>query len=156
MHEKRTKVWIDRFQTLLFWRIAFYFLFYQVAVWSVVIIEWNIYSTLAELLGAAFATRAIWFLVGVVVVVGILFIYDAVAFAHRIVGPLVRFRKVCQAIRDGEPVGLVKLRKGDFLLEFRDEFNDMLRALEQRGALTLDTAEDKSATSEHAETAAKS
>jgi nitrogen fixation/metabolism regulation signal transduction histidine kinase len=152
MHEKRTKIWIDRFQTVLFWRIAFYFVFYQVAVWAVVAIEWNIYNTVADLLGAEFATRVIWFLSAFVVVVGILFIYDAVAFAHRIVGPLVRFRRVCQAVRDGEPVDLVKLRKGDFLQEFRDEFNDMLRALEQRGALTLHGAEEKTPEAERTET----
>jgi hypothetical protein len=41
----------------------------------------------------------------------------------------------------GEEVDLITLRKADFLQEFKDEFNDMLRALEQRGAVTVKAAD---------------
>jgi len=155
MKENRKKVWIDRFQTQLSWRIAFYFTFYQVAVWSAVYLIGTISSTVEDILGPTFADRIVFLVFATVVVIGILFIYDAIAFAHRIVGPLVRFRKVCQAIRDGEPAELVKLRKGDFLQELRDEFNEMLQALEQRGAVTLKTPANPPAQTEQAEPAAK-
>lgn len=155
MKEKRTQVWIDRFQTQLFWRIACYLLFYQVAVWAAVLIEWHISIAVATLLGPEYGNRVVFVLIGVVLVIGAMFTYDAVVFTHRIVGPLVRFRRVCQAIRDGEPAVLVKLRKGDFLQELKDEFNDMLKALEQRGALTLDVPGEKSPQSEQPETASK-
>ena len=91
MQHKRTKVWIDRFQTLLSWRIAFYFLFYQAAVWAIVVIDANLSRGLANVIGPEFASKITWCLVGVMVAVGFLFIYDAVLLAHRIVGPLVAF-----------------------------------------------------------------
>src|SRR5215212_1294419 len=145
MHEKRKKIWVNRFQTALFWRIAAYFLFYQIAVWSLVLIEVNMYAELEVMLGSGSATNLMLFLVALVLGVGVLFIYDAIKFTHRIVGPIVRFRQICQAVRDGETVDLVKLRDGDYLLEFRDEFNEMLKALEERGAITIKTATSKAA-----------
>ncbi len=142
MQQKRTRVWIDRFQTVLFWRIAFYFLFYQIGVWSLVIIEWNISDTLFRTFGPTVAGGVMLFLASIVIGIGFLFIYDAVKFAHRIVGPLVRFRQVCRAIRDGEEIDLIKLREGDYLDEFRDELNEMLKALEKRGAIALKPGDD--------------
>ncbi len=70
-----------------------------------------------------------------------LFIYDAILFAHRIVGPLYRLRVTMRAITEGKELGLMQLRKDDFLQELKDEFNEMLRALEQRGAVVLTTTE---------------
>lgn len=137
MREQRKKVWIDRFQTLLFLRIGFYFVFYQVAAWAFVLIERRSYLAMEAVLGPEGATYFMVFPVAVVVVVSLLFIYDAVKFAHRIVGPLYRFRKVVQAITEGDELQLVKLRDGDFLQELRDDFNEMLKALEARGAITL-------------------
>jgi nitrogen fixation/metabolism regulation signal transduction histidine kinase len=80
-------------------------------------------------------------LAGLVVLLGLFAIYEAIIFTHRVVGPIVRFRKTVQAIIAGEEVDLVRLRNGDFLLELRDEFNEMLRILEQRGAVTLKPTE---------------
>jgi signal transduction histidine kinase len=155
MKETRKKIWIDRFQTLLFWRIALYFTFYQAAVWTAVYLNWTISNAVAEILGPTFANRVVYLVFGAVVLIGILFIYDAIVFAHRIVGPLVRFRKVCQAVRDGEATELVKLRKDDFLQDLKDEFNDMLKALEERGAVTLETAANQPAQTGQAEPSAK-
>lgn len=144
MADQRRKIWIDRFQTVLFWRIAFYFVFYQAAVWSLVVIEWNTFNTLESLFGTTMALNFMIFMAVVVVGVGILFIYDAIKVAHRIVGPLVRFRKAFQAIRDGDEVELIKLREGDHLQELRNEFNEMLKVLEERGAIVIKTPEQKS------------
>jgi nitrogen fixation/metabolism regulation signal transduction histidine kinase len=67
------------------------------------------------------------------------FIYDAVHLTHRVVGPLYRFRQVIRAVTSGEEVALIQLRKRDYLGEMKDEFNEMLKALEQRGAVVLKT-----------------
>lgn len=145
MHEKRKKVWIDRFQTLLFWRIGLYFFFYQLGVWFLVVLERHISTTLGQVIGNDNAAFFMFILIGIVIYVGALFTYDAVKFAHRLVGPLVPFRKTMQAIRDGEEVGLVQLRKDDLLHDMKDEFNEMLQALEQRGAIVLKTPQEQQA-----------
>ena len=60
--------------------------------------------------------------------------YDAIRFAHRLVGPLYRFRKTMQAIAAGEQVAPVQLRKGDLLVGFQDDFNEhALGILEKQG-----------------------
>lgn len=140
MREKRKKIWIDRFQTSLFIRITLYLLIYQAAVWSLVAIERSLYYGLAAMLGTV-ATGYLFLLTAATVVcLGFLFTYDAVRDAHRIVGPLYRFRQTIKAVTAGDPVELVRLRKNDMLMEMQDEFNEMLHALEQRGAITLKPA----------------
>src|SRR5262245_434658 len=121
MRERRKKIWIDRFQRSLSVRIALYFILYQVAVWSCIVIERNLLVPLEALLGGALATYCFAFLAAAVVFLGLLFIYDAVTFSHRIVGPIYRFRKTVEAIAAGEELELVRLRKGDFLQELGDE-----------------------------------
>jgi hypothetical protein len=143
MKEKRNKVWIDRFQTSLVLRIALYFILYQFTVWSLVILEHSISRGVEMLLGEGAAWYSSFFLTSVVVVLGILFIYDALHFAHRLVGPLYRFRQTVKAITAGDELRLVNLREGDFLQELKDDFNEMLQALEQRGALVLKSPEAK-------------
>jgi hypothetical protein len=64
---------------------------------------------------------------------------EALRFAHRLVGPLYRFRKTLRAIGAGEAVGLVELRNGDMLQDFKDDLNAMLKRLEQQGAIVLKT-----------------
>jgi nitrogen fixation/metabolism regulation signal transduction histidine kinase len=75
------------------------------------------------------------------------FIYDAMKFAHRVVGPVYRLRKAVQAIAAGEAVEMVTLRKGDYLQDVKDDFNEMLKVLEERGAIVVknETAKEKEA-----------
>jgi nitrogen fixation/metabolism regulation signal transduction histidine kinase len=135
MKEQRKKIWIDRFQTLLFLRIAFYFLFYQVAVWSLVLIEQRVSTLLQTMTDPAGATRCLLILTLAVMAIGALFIYDAVKFTHRIVGPIYRLRQAMRAVAAGEGLKPITLRQNDLLQELKDEFNAMVRALEQRGAV---------------------
>lgn len=64
-------------------------------------------------------------------------IWDAIRFSHRLVGPLVRFRRTLQEMARGELVRPIKLRESDYLLELRDDFNAMLEALQRRGVPVL-------------------
>ncbi len=138
MHtEKRKRIWIDGFQTRLFFRIAGYFILYQLAVCSMVGIYQVSYQPLESALGQAVAFYFLGFGLVLLLIMGALFIYDAIKFAHRIVGPLYRFRKAVQAIRDEKEAEFLRLRQGDFLQELKDDFNAMLQVLEERGAVEI-------------------
>lgn len=139
MNEQRKKIWIDRFQTFLLLRIAAYCLLYQLIVWTFVGLQESVALAVEGALGQRAANMFLLFAGVCVVLLGFMFVWDAVKFAHRIVGPLVRFRKTIQAVAAGEDLDFIKLRQGDFLEELRDEFNAMLKALEQRGAIVLKT-----------------
>jgi hypothetical protein len=135
----RKKIWIDSFQTYLSLRLALYFVAYMLTVWTWVAID----RSTATLLQGHFGQPAFYWSVmstSICVLVGLLFIFDIVRFSHRIVGPLYRFRKCLKAIAAGEEVALMELRKDDFLHELKDEFNEALKVLEQRGAVTLKTS----------------
>ena len=142
MRHKRKKVWIDRFQTNLSIRMAIYFLLYQAGVWALFGISDRV-NVMGE--SAGWSSNSTLFLLTPLVAIGLgaLFIFDAIKETHRIVGPLYRFRKTIQAVTAGEEVTLVGLRNGDHLQELKDEFNAMLQALEQRGAITLKAANDR-------------
>ena len=150
MNEKRKNVWIDSFQTKLSVWIAVYFLLYQVICWLLFGIGRLVALHYYDVLPNAFAH---FFIVALatLALVAFFFIRDAIHYMHRIVGPIVRFRKAIQAIKDGQDVELMRLREGDYLQELKDEFNEMLAVLEQRGAVRIQTAEEAAkAASEHA------
>lgn len=133
MKELRKRIWIDRLQTVLFVRIGAYCLIYQVVVWVILSVWHQCCAALESLLKQPVSTSN-WLpaLLGILVLTPVL-MYDAVRFAHRIVGPLYRFRKTIQAIAEGEPVAPIQLRQGDLLLDMQDDFNKMIDALEKRG-----------------------
>jgi hypothetical protein len=139
--EKRRKIWIHRFQTQLFLRTTMYFLLYQVCVWTLVSIERSLHPGLLTAFGPGPASYVFLFLVVIALFIGFLFTWDAIRHAHRIVGPLYRFRKTIQAVKSGEEVELIILRKGDMLGEMRDDLNEMLKALECRGAVVIKSSE---------------
>jgi hypothetical protein len=141
MKEKRRRIWIDRFQTLLFLRIALYFILYQLAVWSLFAIGSSLSEVAGRMAGQSIGTYTFLFASLVILLLGGLFICDAIILTHRIVGPIYRFRKMVQAVTAGGEVDRMGLRKGDFLHELKDEFNEMLVALEQRGAIVIKSRE---------------
>jgi hypothetical protein len=143
MRHQRKKIWIDRLQTYLSIRLGLYFVLYQVAVWSLIGLLRYILEVSGAVLGPTLARSFFFFCASAIVFLGFLFIYDAVCFIHRIVGPLHRFRKAIQAITAGEEVDLVGLRAGDYLQEMKDDLNQMLKVLEQRGAVTLKATNTK-------------
>lgn len=137
MNNRRRKFWINRFQTHLFWRIGVYMFLYQAAVWSLYSIGQNVFDRFE--MGMGSSARVLGFLLTTVILVflGGIFIYDAVKFAHRIVGPIFRFRKTIQAVTEGDEVALIRLRKGDYLTEMQDDMNELLKLLEEKGVVVL-------------------
>ena len=134
MNYVRKKIWIDSFQTGLVLRIALYCLLCQAVAFSFNIVcdqidrcgtalgaDWSLFSNV-------FVRTALTF-----IVIGPPLFVDAIKFAHRLVGPLYRFRTVVRTIAEGQPVPMVQLRKGDFLMDLKDDFNAMLEQLERQG-----------------------
>jgi hypothetical protein len=133
---KRKRIWIDRFQTLLSLRLALYLILYQFAVWAIFSIQKHTTEVLERLIGpGAILFSVLAWSTGTVLAV--LFILDTVRLVHRVVGPVYRFRQCLKALAAGEEMEKMRLRKDDFLQELKDEFNEMLEALERRGAVTL-------------------
>jgi hypothetical protein len=135
--EKRKKVWIDRLQTLLSIRLALYFVLYQITVWLLFAIERNMSEALGHLFGREWTLSSYVLTAVPAAGLGFLFIWDAVRMLHRVVGPLVRIRRAIKAVTDGEELKPITLREGDHLQDLKDDFNKMLTALEQRGAVAL-------------------
>src|ERR1043166_5133612 len=146
MQHQRKRIWIDRIQTYLITRIGLYCVLFQSAVWAVVLIDRSLNSALTGMFGDEGLTYCFAFGAFGVLLLTVAVMYDALKFAHRFVGPLYRFRKTIQAIAAGEEVELVHLRNGDYLQELKNDFNDMLVSLEQRGAITLKDSPDRKST----------
>jgi hypothetical protein len=139
MKEHRTRFWIDPFQTGLLVRIAIYLLVYQFAIWAFLTFCDRL-STTVEATGASwpFLASGYWRTALAFLLVVPPLAVDAIRFAHRLIGPLYRFRKTIEAVAAGEPVSLVHLRKGDLLIEFQDALNGMLRTLESKGVVVIE------------------
>jgi hypothetical protein len=141
MKEQRKRIWIDPFQTGLLTRIAAYLLICQLVIWGFYAFCDQINRVLDAMgVEGPFLTSALGrTLLAFLILVPPLAV-DTIRFAHRLVGPLYRFRKTMQAIAAGEPVALVRLRRGDQLVDFQDDFNAMLRALEAKGMILVKAA----------------
>src|SRR5262249_36948226 len=126
MRQRRKKYWIDTIQTKLSLRIAAYCLIYQAVLWILLIFSQQLCVFLELLLQHPLPTGSWLPSVLVLILLSPLLVNDVIRFAHRFVGPMYRFRKTIQALADGEPVQRIRLRKGDFLQEFKDDFNRLL------------------------------
>jgi hypothetical protein len=138
MKEHRKRIWIDPFQTGLLIRVSVYLLLYQVVVWAFMAVC-ELLNSVAAAAGADwhFPSSSTMRTVLALLILSPPLAMDAIRFAHRLVGPLYQFRKTMQAIAAGEPVTLVQLRRGDLLFDFKDDFNSMLKALEEKGLVLL-------------------
>ena len=142
MGEERKIVWIDPFQTKLTLRIAGYlgvFFF----VFANLLFVWKMWregpvDPAQQFVETLESNAPVFVLLLILVPV---MAWDTIRFSHKLVGPLVRFRKTMQDVADGEPVRPIKLREGDYLIEMRDDFNHMLEELQKRGANVLKPAD---------------
>ena len=149
MREERKKVWIHNFQTRMLLRIGCYWLIYLVAIWNLLFV-WRL---LVE--GPGNLLEQYWRFLQDYSAPLILFLalmplaaWDAVKFAHRVVGPLVRVRHSLQDITAGNAIRPLRFREGDYLGELRDDFNAMLESLQRRGVPVLKPAESEEASGE--------
>jgi hypothetical protein len=149
MAEERKKVWVDPFQTKLSMRIGGYLVVFFVVfcnflfAWKM--IEEGPLDPLQQFLDTLRSNLPV--IICLLVLVPVM-AWDTIRFSHRLVGPLVRFRKTMQAMADGEAVRPIKLREGDYLLDMRDDFNKMLEQLQKQGVNVLkpaDPAKEKDA-----------
>jgi hypothetical protein len=137
-HEDRKQVWVDRFQTRLALRIGAYLVVFLVVLVNF-LFTWKLLHEgvsnplvqLGQMLRAYLPVGVCLFILVPVLA------WDAVSFTHRLVGPMVRFRRAMQSIARGEAVAPIKLRPGDYLNDLRDDFNQMLEALQRRGVPVL-------------------
>ncbi|MCI0376505.1 MAG: hypothetical protein L0215_02745 [Gemmataceae bacterium] len=144
MAEKRKKIWIDKLQTCVFLRLSCYFLIYQAAAWTILFVWRDMCAGFAMMLGDSDGATVSYAAAAAMIVIFFgFFIYDCLRFTHRIVGPIYRFRRTVQAINAGEEVQLIQLREGDQLHGLKDDVNQMLRLLEERGVIVLKKAESK-------------
>lgn len=140
MNQQRKRIWTEQFQTKLFLRIGLYWLIYQLTVWNFLFVAQLVEEgpgDLWEQLGR-FAWQQYPTLLCFLIIVPVL-AWDAVRFAHRLVGPVVRFRKTLQEMTAGKPVRPIRLRQGDFLTDLQDDFNGMLQSMHEQGVPVLDT-----------------
>ena len=134
MSEVRKKVWIDSFQTKLSLRIGGYLVVFLIVFCNLLFI-WKMIDEgpldpVQQFLDTMRSNMPV--IVCLIVLVPVM-AWDMIRFSHRLVGPLVRFRKTMRAIADGEAVRPIQLRDGDYLTELRDDFNQMLEELQKRG-----------------------
>jgi hypothetical protein len=144
--EDRKRVWVDTFQTWLTLRIGSYLVLFLLVLMNF-LFAWRLWQEGPGNPWDQFVRMLRDYLpVGICLLILVpIMAWDAIRFSHRLVGPVVRFRRAAQDIARGEPVRLLKLREGDYMTEFRDDFNAMLEALQRRGVAVLkpgDPAED--------------
>jgi hypothetical protein len=142
MHEERKQVWVDHFQTKLTLRIAGYLVVFFI-VFTNFLFAWKMWeegpsNPWAQFVDTLRSNMPVFVLLLVLVPV---MAWDSIRFTHRLVGPLVRFRKTMQAIAAGEAVRPIKLREDDYPVEMRDDFNRMLEELQKRGVPILKPAD---------------
>ncbi len=149
MSEERKHVWIDPFQTRLIMRIAGYLVVFFVVFLNFLFAWKMIEEGPVDPARQFFEMVRNYFPVIICLLVLIpVMAWDTIRFSHRLVGPLVRFRKTMRAIAGGEAVRPIKLRDGDYLTDLRDDFNKMLQELQRRGIEVIkpgDPAEEQDA-----------
>jgi hypothetical protein len=118
------------------WRIFGYWFLYHLFLWNALLLFYFMQYRIELLSGGParsfgelcrdFTVEYLPLLLAAMAVLPLV-LYDAVRTTHRVAGPLVRFRKTLEQLRNGERVEKVQLRKGDLLVDFQQEFNEFLK-----------------------------
>src|SRR5436309_1863075 len=109
--DQRTRVWVDEFQTRLTRRIVAY-LGLTLVVMVNLLFAWKLLTEgVGDLTGQFVGVLRdnVAVLACLLVLVPVM-AWDAIRFTHRLVGPLVRFRRAMQAVARGEAVAPIRLR----------------------------------------------
>lgn len=88
----------------------------------------NIFSPFSTLVAESWKNTAPVFLALIALLP--LFIWDTVTLTHRFAGPMRRFHGSIKSLAAGDKVDPIRLRKGDFWMEFAEDFNLLLERLD--------------------------
>jgi hypothetical protein len=137
--ESRCRIWIAPFQSKLFFRVIAYWLIYQISMWNFLFVWRLLRDGRGDLWEqyTGFCSEFYPILIAFSVIVPF-FAYDAVRFSHRVAGPIYRFQQTIRAIAAGKPVPVVKLRKGDYLIDFQNDLNAMIFTLQRQSAIAME------------------
>jgi methyl-accepting chemotaxis protein len=137
-HDERKRIWVDEFQTRLVRRITAYLALFLIVLVNL-LFSWKLLREgVTDVPGQFVDMLGEYLPVGLCLAILVpLMAWDSIRFTHRLVGPMVRFRRAMHDIAEGETVRPIKLREGDYLNELRDDFNHMLDALQRRGVPVL-------------------
>jgi HAMP domain-containing protein len=135
---KRSRLWVDDFQTRLLCRMGFYLLVYAVAVWHIGFA----FDVLANVAANGFRKRFVELyleylatlkpLLLAYCVTAPLLLYDLLKFSNRIAGPLFRCRRVMDEMAAGKPATEFRPRQRDFMGDLFRAFNGLIRAWNAR------------------------
>lgn len=151
---RKKKFVSSRIQGRLMFRFALYWTLYHVVLWhAIFVFRYVEYRLEAQSTGALVPFRELYgtFVLDYYPVVFCAFaalpivLLDMLYLTHRVAGPLVRFQRALRELSEGKPVKPVKLRRGDLLLEFQDEFNRYLETLPQQETATADAMSEEEA-----------
>ena len=84
-----------------------------------------------EVVANQFLTLHLWFWPSMLVVFGLM-AFHSIIISNRIAGALYRFRRVFEAVSNGDLTVRAKIRKNDYLLKEADDINAMIAALGAR------------------------
>jgi hypothetical protein len=131
MQDGRGKVWISQYQSLLVRRMLLYWVVFQLTVVNILFV-WGCLSIGDRPLLEYFTG----FLPGMLpmllcfLFLAPFFCWDAVRVAHRLVGPLARFRRSIRGLAEGDTVPVIELRKEDLLQDMKDELNGLIHRVQ--------------------------
>jgi sensor histidine kinase YesM len=152
MRIARKRYFVDRkVQGALLVRTFFYWLFCFAAI-TIMLLIWR---SLAAAEPFWMQLDEVWFRHAPIAIVSVLLLplvlVDVVRTSNRFAGPMYRMRKHMRAIMNGQQVGPLKFREHDYLIEFADEFNAMLKFIREHPQV-----EDAHASSDDSSSAAVS
>lgn len=135
-HDRRMRLVLNVFQLRLLTRLLFYGVVYQVTLWNFLFVWESFHHGEGNWLAQyrEFSVRhypMLFCMLGLAPFLAL----DMLRFSHRTAGPIYRLRQTFRAITQGPSVRPIKLRDGDYLTDVVDDFNGMVRSLQQRGSL---------------------
>lgn len=135
----------------MMWRMAIYWVIYNVALIAVIGGE-KLLQLVPEMLSgngsfsiSQFVSEFVFESRALMVAMAIfcpLLIWDMLKFSHRIAGPIYRFRRAMEDHISGGPLKVVSLRDGDLMGDFQGTFNEFVAYVHSQNS---DTACDNTA-----------
>jgi hypothetical protein len=130
--EKRKRLFVDsKIQGALVLRVTEYWISCLLVI-AAMLVVWRIFTNPPRLMHTHFID--ILFDYGPAVVMSLLLlplaILDVLRLSSRFVGSFLRLRRAMHQLAQGEHVGLIGFRKGDFWQEFAEDFNAVVARLE--------------------------